>query len=190
MKALGKKPSAGILCGLALQPSVGWAFDTFFTDEGLGGKQVPEALRNAGEQVERHADHFPSGTADVEWLAAVAQKGWLVLTKDEAIGRNPLEAAVVKASGACVFALTSQDLTGPQMAAVFVAARHRIKQFAHKHQGPFLAKVYRDGSVKPWKMAEDLYRHHAIAGNANGWASARRRKAQVLSPFGNRPGFR
>ena len=79
-----------------------------------------------------------------------------MLTKDEAIGRNPLEAAVVKASGACVFALASQDLTGPQMAAVFVAARHRIKQFAHKPQGPFVAKVYRDGAVKPWKMAEDL----------------------------------
>ncbi len=118
--------------------------------------QVPDALRKAGEQVERHTDHFTAGTPDVEWLAALARKGWLVLTKDEAIGRNPLEAAVAKASGACVFALTSQDLTGPQMAAVFVAARHRMRQFAQKHQGPFIAKVYRDGTVKPWKMATHL----------------------------------
>lgn len=131
-------------------------FDTYFTDEGLGSRQIPDALRMAGEQVERHTDHFTAGTPDVVWLATVARHGWLVLTKDEAIGRNPLEAAVVKATGACVFALTSQDLTGPQMAAVLVSARHRMRQFAHKHQGPFIAKVYRDGSVKPWKMAEDL----------------------------------
>lgn len=47
-------------------------------------------------------------------------------------------------------------MTGPEMAEAFVKARHRIKQLARKHQGPFIAKVYRDRTVKMWKGAEEL----------------------------------
>lgn len=131
-------------------------FDTFFTDEGLGGKQVANALRETGERVERHADHFKPGVSDEDWLAEVAGKRWIILVKDEAIGRNPLEIAAIKRSKACVFTLASQQMTGPEMAEAFVAARHRIKQLARKHQGPFIAKVYRDGTVKMWKGAMEL----------------------------------
>lgn len=105
--------------------------------------------------MERHADHFKPGVPDEDWLAEVAAKRWIILAKDEAIGRNPLELAAVKRSRACVFTLASQQMTGPEMADAFVKARHRIKQLARKHQGPFIAKVYRDGTVKMWKVAGD-----------------------------------
>jgi hypothetical protein len=113
-------------------------------------------LREAGEKVERHADHFEPGTADVEWLTTIAEQGWMILVKDEAIGRRPLERDAVSRAGACVFVLASQQMTGPEMAEAFVKARNRMKQFARKHRGPFIAKVYRDGAVKMWKGAEDL----------------------------------
>lgn len=85
-----------------------------------------------------------------------AEHRWLILTKDDGISRNPLEKAMVKRSFACVFALESQTMTGQEMAQAFTLARHRMKQFASKHRGPFIAKVYRDGKVKAWKRAEDL----------------------------------
>jgi hypothetical protein len=106
--------------------------------------------------VERHADHFEPGVSDEHWLAVAAHNQWIILAKDEAIGRNPLELAMVKRARACVFTLASQQMTGPEMAEAFVKARHRIKQLARKHQGPFIAKVYRDGTVKMWKGAADL----------------------------------
>lgn len=130
--------------------------DTFFTDEGLAGRLVPQALRDAGEQVLRHADAYPAGTPDTVWLAQEAAKGHLILTKDVAIGRNPLEKAMVRMTGAKVFALSSASMTGPDMAEAFVKARHRMKQFARKYKGPFIAKVDRDGKVRAWKGPTDL----------------------------------
>ena len=130
--------------------------DTFFLDRGLGKHQVPNALRSAGETVICHDELYTQTTSDVDWLQAEAGKGNLILTKDEAIGRNPLEKAMVKGSGAKVFALSSASMTGPDMATAFVNARHRMKQFAKKHKGPFIAKVDRSGKVRKWRMAKDL----------------------------------
>jgi uncharacterized protein with PIN domain len=128
----------------------------FFIDEGLGGPTIAKALREAGEQVVLHADHFAKGVEDLEWLEFAAQRRWLILTKDDGISRNPLEKAMVKRTNACLFALESQSMSGADMARAFVLARHRMKQFARKHKGPFIAKVYRDGKVRPWKNAQDL----------------------------------
>jgi predicted nuclease of predicted toxin-antitoxin system len=115
-----------------------------------------QALREVDEQVVCHDDLYHSGTPDIEWLQAEAAKGSLILTKDVAIGRNPLEKAMVKQAKAQVFALSSANMTGQEMAEAFVKARHRMKQFAQKHKGPFIAKVDRNGKVVPWKMAADL----------------------------------
>lgn len=63
----------------------------FFIDRSLGRKYVAEALRTAGATVEVHDDHFPQTTPDVEWLAEVGRRGWVVLSKDERIRRNRIE---------------------------------------------------------------------------------------------------
>ena len=99
---------------------------------------------------------FTRRPTDVEWLQAEAAKGNLILTKDIALGRNPLEKAMVKRAKAKVFALSSASMTGPEMAEAFVKARHRMKQFAKKHSGPFIAKVDRNGQVRMWKTDADL----------------------------------
>jgi uncharacterized protein with PIN domain len=85
---------------------------TFFIDRALGRKAVAEALRQAGAKVEVHDDHFSDRALDVEWLPIVAQRGWLILTKDDAIGRRLLERIAVASSGARVFILASGHLTG------------------------------------------------------------------------------
>lgn len=103
-----------------------------------------------------HNDLYTQTTTDVEWLQAEAAKGNLILTKDIAIGRNPLEKAMVKLAKAKVFALSSASMTGPEMAEVFVKARHRMKQCAKKHSGLFIAKVDRSGQVRMWKADADL----------------------------------
>ena len=130
--------------------------DSFFADRGLGRHQVPNALREVGEIVVCHDDLYDQHTPDLDWLEAEAAKGRLILTKDAAIGRNPLEKAMVKQTGAKVFALSSASMTGPEMAEALVKARHRMKQFARRHPGPFIAKVDRDGKVRAWKAAKDL----------------------------------
>lgn len=129
---------------------------TFFVDRGLGRHQVPNALKAAGATVVCHDDLYAQDTPDTEWLQAEAAKGSLILTKDPSIGHNPLEKAMVKRAGAMVFALTSANMKGQEMAEAFAKARHRMKQFPRKHKGPFIAKVDRNGQVRAWKMAGDL----------------------------------
>ncbi|MBL8009032.1 MAG: hypothetical protein JNJ64_00375 [Flavobacteriales bacterium] len=128
----------------------------FFVDRGLGRHQVPNALRAVGETVVCHDDLYAQHTPDTEWLQAEAAKGSLILTKDPSIGHNPLEKAMVKRTGAMVFALTSANMKGADNAEAVVKARHRMKQFARKHKGPFIAKVDRNGQVRVWKMEGDL----------------------------------
>ena len=119
-----------------------------FVDRSLGGKVVPDALRAAGERVERHDDHFPADTPDHVWLADVGARGWLILTKDKRIRRRPAEIHALRAAGAKAFFLSSsKDLTGPQMAEIFVRALPKMKRIARNTPAPFLAHVMRDGSV-------------------------------------------
>ena len=57
----------------------------------------------------------------------------------------------VKESGARMFVLVSGNLTGIEMAEIFVKAVPMMKQFVQKTPAPFIAKVYKDGKVHAWK---------------------------------------
>lgn len=127
----------------------------FFIDWCLG-KTVANALKQAGACIEHHGDHFAPNTPDIEWLAEIGEKSWIILTKDGNIGRNELEIQVVARANARVFILVSGNLTRRQMAATFVAALEKIKKFVQGNQAPFIAKIYKDGKVQLWRSHTQL----------------------------------
>ncbi len=129
---------------------------TFFIDRALGRKAVAIALRQAGAKIEIHDDHFPARALDIEWLPMVGERGWLILTKDDAIRRRLLEQMAVASSGARVFVLASGNLTGPEMAAILVSALSRMQRFAQSNSQPFIAKVHRRGTVRMWQSRSQL----------------------------------
>ena len=129
---------------------------TFFIDRALGRKAVADALRKAGAKIEVHDDHFSMGALDIEWLPVVGERGWLILTKDDAIGRRLLEQIAVASSGARVFVLASGNLTGSAMADIFVAALTRMQKFSQGNSQPFIAKVYKRGTVRMWQSRNQL----------------------------------
>jgi hypothetical protein len=128
----------------------------FFIDWSISQRSVPEALRAAGATVETHLDHFPPETADVDWLPAVSDRGWVVLTKDEAIGRRPNEVVAIANADARVFILASGNLTREQMANLFVATWEKLEKFARSNPAPFIAKVYKDGKIQLWRNCTQL----------------------------------
>lgn len=129
---------------------------TFFVDRSIAPLTVPEALRAAGAKVEVHDSHFPSDTFDIDWLPAVSGYGWVVLTKDENIGRDPLEVKAIARAGAKVFILVSGNLTRQQMANLFVQTLPQLTRFTHGNQAPFIAKIYKNGRVKLWRNSTEL----------------------------------
>lgn len=81
--------------------------------------------------------------ADEEWLEMVGTSGWAVLMKDARIRYNRAEREAVKRHGVRCFCLTRQDLTGPDMAARFIANLEAITR-ACADPGPFIYAVHKD----------------------------------------------
>lgn len=129
---------------------------TFFIDRCLGTKAIVEALREINILVEIHDDHFMQGALDVDWLPEVGNRGWIILTKDANIGKNQIERMAVTSANIRMFVLASQNLSGSDMADIFVRSIWEMKKFISSNPAPFIAKVYGNATVKQWKNSTNL----------------------------------
>lgn len=119
----------------------------FFLDRNLGKHTIADALRQAGAEVQIHDDHFRQETPDEEWLREVGQRRWIVLTKDTQIRYRAHERAALMQAGVRAFVLVAKNLSGREMADIFVKALPAIRRFVANHQPPFIAKVTRSSAV-------------------------------------------
>lgn len=118
-----------------------------YLDEDIDSASIYEALIATGVSVFRHRDYFAPGEKDHVWLPTVAANGWIVLTKDEAMQRGEIEKLAIRNAKARVFILVRGDLSAQEMAEIFVKALSPMARVVQKHPPPFIAKVYRAGSV-------------------------------------------
>lgn len=118
---------------------------TFFLDRNLGSQIVPQALRAAGWVLQTMDERYGTGESkliqDVQWIEEATLAADVLLTKDVRIARNLLEATAVYRTSARVFALASGMVTGPDMAAWFLAAEKPIFRMAARAAGPYVAAV-------------------------------------------------
>lgn len=119
---------------------------TFFVDRCLG-KTVGAVLREHGLKIEFHSDHFQDDAADEEWISEVGRQGWIVLTKDKAIKKRPIELRAVVVAKVRMFSLSSGNWTGEEMAALFAENRLKMGRFLKDHPPPFIARVSKSGVV-------------------------------------------
>ena len=129
---------------------------TFFIDRCLGKRLIAKTFQSSGIAVEIHDDHFSEDAQDVDWLPEIGKRGWVVLTKDARISKNCLERMAVTSAGISMFILASQNLSGKQMADIFLGAVTKMQKFVRTYPAPFIAKIYRDGRVEMWKDAQTL----------------------------------
>jgi hypothetical protein len=124
----------------------------FFVDRSLG-KSIVEGLRAAGLTVLSMADVYGEERAqllpDEVWLRDAGEKGWVVLTKDDAIRRRPAERDAMIAAAVRVFCLTTAQLRGTEQTERFIANRHRILRQSRK-AGPYIYGVYEKGLKRLW----------------------------------------
>ena len=124
-----------------------------FVDRSLGRHLLPDALREHGFVVHTLASVFGEErgqhVVDEDWIAHAGAKGWVVLTKDDAIRRRPLELAAIERFRVQVFCLTNAGLRGDQQRDRFLANIYRITQRARK-PGPWICGVYEDRIAQIW----------------------------------------
>lgn len=118
---------------------------TFFLDHQIGRYQVAEALRSAGANVEVHLDRFAGDTPDMEWIPEVGRRGWVLITKDQNIRRNPLERAAYVAARLRGFVVTGKDMNAQELGSLLVLCLPGMVRRAAGRPGPFLFTISRYG---------------------------------------------
>jgi hypothetical protein len=88
-----------------------------YLDENLDNCQpIIDVLAAAGVQLKRHRDFYPRGTLDEVWLPFVAERAWVVLTKDKRNRYNEIERDAVRRHRVREFYFGSGNFTGTEMA--------------------------------------------------------------------------
>src|SRR5205807_4073904 len=118
---------------------------TFFFDNHVSPSLVA-ALHALGEDVAHIRDHFPDAK-DVEWMPQVAQRGWIVVTADFAIWKQPVERAVFEREKLVGFFFHKGFVhsTVWEQALQVLKAWPRIKELAAKARGPKSYRVTPNG---------------------------------------------
>ena len=112
------------------------------------GVSLPRTLRQLGVEAEAHADHFPDGTPDQEWLAAAAERGWVVVTGDRRVASVAAARERVRAAGVGCFVLAPAGRTRLEQVAALSRAWPRMQEVAERTPRPFVCAVSGDGSVE------------------------------------------
>jgi hypothetical protein len=126
----------------------------FFIDRSLGVDPLRAALAGVGLIVEIHDDHFARDDEDSIWLREVGRRGWVVPTKDQRLRYRPSEVAALRVSRARVFILVAGNLRGSEIAETFLEALPGICRLLGAEEGPFIARVRRDGDVRTVNQAK------------------------------------
>ena len=124
---------------------------TYFVDRCFGTGVVPARLREVvaadGAKVIVHDDEFPQNTKDVAWLPIVGERGWVLITKDNALRKNVLETNAILHSGVAAFAMGSAGHTAERNAEGIVTALRAIERCLRRFRPPFIATVTITGEV-------------------------------------------
>ena len=83
-------------------------------------------------------------TLDPDWIPRVAAKGWGIITRDKRISEKAREKDLVRAHGACMFAITDpRQLTVWQQLVVVVGRWSEMEAKLDKRPGPFIYSISR-----------------------------------------------
>ena len=118
---------------------------TIFLDYQIGRYVVADALRAAGAVVEVHIDNFAPAAPDLEWIPEVGKRGWVLITRDANIRRNPLERSSYEDARLRGFVVTGKDFGGRELAELLVRSLSGMVKRAAGRPGPLLFAISRGG---------------------------------------------
>jgi hypothetical protein len=94
-----------------------------------------------GENVEHLDDDFAQDAEDAAWIPSIGARGWIVLTKDAALRRNPLEVQAMLAAKTAVYIFGNASVKGDQVARAFQIALPRIRTATRRFKVPLIGRV-------------------------------------------------
>jgi hypothetical protein len=119
----------------------------FFTDFNCG-KQFPMLLRAAGLSVHLHVDYFEPDADDTVWAPAVADRGWIGISRDRKITRTAMEYDALMFAGGRLFVMTGGGMKTDLLAKNFINTLPRILETIDTNEAPYIAMVYRPSPLE------------------------------------------
>ena len=105
-------------------------------------------LRAADLNVEIHDAHFAQDAKDEQWLKAVGEKHWIVITRDERIRYREAEKQALRRGKVRAFVLAAQgNLRAEMLAQNFLKALPKFRRLVANEKPPFIAKISATGDV-------------------------------------------
>lgn len=126
----------------------------YFDADVLGVAKVIAALRpdvtfpgDPGATIHRrNRSRCPIGdpsTPDEEWIPQIAQRGWLIITRDARIAHRPSEIGAVRAAGARLVTLGGSEAMGNWVQLEIIMTQWRRIEGLLEENGPFVYAVTR-----------------------------------------------
>ncbi len=112
-----------------------------FLDETNSGPSIAQPLRDAGFEVVCIQDVFPLGTNDEDWIGYVADKGWIILTKDRAQDMNDLELLLLYKHSAKKYLITGKNLKGSEIAERIISHYDKTVRTFNSQPAPFVYSI-------------------------------------------------
>ena len=132
---------------------------TLFIDRNSGGRIFRDLLTAEGLRVVLHDDEFPQAAADEDWLVAVGQKGWIIISGDNATTRSPLFLQRLAKSQAFVFVLLGLNgLTAEGKARCILDQYPRIAALVAENKPPSLWRIGKNGTTHAVEFESILQR--------------------------------
>jgi hypothetical protein len=120
---------------------------SFFLDRGVGSRILATGLREAAWSIttmdERYGADVSQNVADPDWIRESSAHNEILISKDRAIAKRPLEAEAIFYSDARALVITSGQITGIEMLAWLLSNESAIGALASR-SGPWVFGVYRD----------------------------------------------
>jgi hypothetical protein len=88
-----------------------------------------------------HEHGFAPETQDDVWIAECGKQGWVILSGDKGLERNPINRAAVTAAACKVFIFTDNSSKAEEWAAAVIMARRQIARIIDKNNGPFYVHI-------------------------------------------------
>lgn len=110
-------------------------------------KPIMDALTASQIAFERHTSHFARGVEDEVWLPYVAQRSWVVITKDKRNRYNDLEREAIRRTKVREFYFARGNFSGREMAEALVLAVPEIRTLCRTFNAPLVGSITRAGIV-------------------------------------------
>jgi hypothetical protein len=111
----------------------------------LGSHLVPAALRAAGMTLTTmHEAGYAPDTKDAVWIPEVAERRWVILTKDKNIRHDSLELRAVLTASAFYFTLGGGNYTAADMVQIILHHRPTVQRLVTYREPPVVAQLNRN----------------------------------------------